>query len=238
MGRDLVATKLRAALDAEGRWPDWHLLWEQHPLIDWLLDALGSAYARGEAPLLRITSLGKGQALFLLQGMLFNHESEAVEARWMGLSVDMGSSAATIATDTLSLDDVVRRVGLREGMVNPGSPSTRLAALQKPIPAVVAEARARLERDRKEHMRTEVLKRARAETRRLQKWATRSLAVIDAQASAWSRRSARIPRHVEERMARDRQAVERARKNHEQLLESLKAAGAPHVRLAAVFSGE
>lgn len=238
MGRDLVATKLRAALDAEGRWPDWHLLWEQHPLVDWLLDALGSAYARGDAPLVRIQALGKAQVIFLLQGMLFNHESEAVEARWMGLSVDVTSAGVAIATDTLSLDDVVQRVGLREGMVNPGKPSSRLAVLQKHVPAVVAEARTRLERDRKEHMKTAVSKRARTETRRLNDWAERSLAVIDAQASAWSKRSARIPRHVEERMGRERQAVELARRNHEQLLKSLQSLGAPHIRVAAVFSGE
>jgi ERCC4-related helicase len=53
MGVELVSSKLRAALDEEGRWPEWHLLWEQHPIVEWLLDALGSAYARGEAPLLR-----------------------------------------------------------------------------------------------------------------------------------------------------------------------------------------
>ena len=51
MGRGVVTDKLRVALDDEGRWPDWHLLWEQHPIVEWLLDALGSAYARGEAPL-------------------------------------------------------------------------------------------------------------------------------------------------------------------------------------------
>jgi hypothetical protein len=48
MRRDLVMTKLRASLDSEGRWPDWHLLWEQHPLL-----AQGRAVAddagRGEA---------------------------------------------------------------------------------------------------------------------------------------------------------------------------------------------
>jgi len=30
MGHELVDEKLRSSLDGEGRWPDWHLLWEQH----------------------------------------------------------------------------------------------------------------------------------------------------------------------------------------------------------------
>jgi len=233
MGRDLVATKLRAALDAEGRWPDWHLLWEQHPLVDWLLDALGAAYARGDAPLLRVSSLGAGQSIFLLQGMLFNHESEAVEARWLGLSVD----GARIGSDTLTLDDVVRRVGLRDGMVNPGKASEKQPALQKLVAQIIVEARARLLKDRQAHVKADLAKRARSETRRVEAWAAASLAVIERQAAGWAKRG-KVPRHVEERMARERQHVELAKKNHEQLLQSLTATGAPHIRLAAVFSGE
>ena len=55
--REQVTKLLRSALEGDGSWPDWHLLWEQHPLVDWLLDALGASYARHEAPVLRVASL-------------------------------------------------------------------------------------------------------------------------------------------------------------------------------------
>jgi ERCC4-related helicase len=234
MGREQVSKKLRDALDSEGRWPDWHLLWEQHPLVEWLLDALGSAYARGEAPLLRVPALGKGKALFLIQGLMFNHESEAVEARWLGIPLD----GASIAPDTLDLAQVLARVGLRSGLVNSGKASARGEALQGLVPGVVATARERLVRDRQQRVKADLMKRVRKETRRLEDWARDSLAQIDQQATSWTKRAARVPRHVEDRMHRERDHIGAIQRNHQQLLESLQASGEPYVRLAAVFSGE
>ncbi len=234
MGRELVMTKLRAALDEEGRWPDWHLLWEQHPLVEWILDALGSAYARGEAPLLRVPSLGRDNALFLLQGSMFNHESEAVVARWMGLVTHGG----TIAAETLSLEQVIERVGLQQGLVNTGKLSERSKHLQGLVPALVKDATERVLAERQGFVKGELAKRARAETRRIERWVTESHAVLDRAAAAWTQRGARVPRHVEERLVRERAEILRVKENHEQLLKSLQATGAPYIRLAAVFTGD
>lgn len=234
MGRELVTSKLRTALDDEGRWPEWHLLWEQHPVVEWLLDALGSAYARGEAPLLRIPTLGKDQALFLLQGMMFNHESEAVEARWLGLA----ARGDVVAAETLDLDGVIARVGLSQTLVNTGQEVKRAPALQRLVPKVVVEARDRVIKGRKDHVKQELLKRTRAETRRLDAWATQSLALIDADERAWTARERRIPKHVQDRLQRERQDVARIQRNHEQLLRSVQAEGEPYLRVVAVFAGD
>jgi ERCC4-related helicase len=234
MGPELVASKLRAAVDDEGRWPDWHLLWEQHPLMEWLLDALGSAYASGEAPLLRIPALGKDHALFLVQGVMFNHESEAVEARWLGMQVH----GATIAAETLGLEQVMKRVGLPGAIVNSGKPVPGASALQRLVPAVVNEARDRVIAGRKEHVKKDLVKRARDETRRLQAWVARSLALIEAGQEKWTARGVRVPRHVEQRLSEEREHVSRVQRNHEELLRSLQATGEPCLRLAAVFAGQ
>jgi hypothetical protein len=234
MGRELVTSKLRTALDDEGRWPDWHLLWEQHPIVEWLLDAMGSAYARGEAPLLRIPALGKGQALFLLQGMMFNHESEAVAARWLGIS----TRGAVIATEDLDLGHVIERVGLSDAMVNTGQDVAQKAALQRLVPAVVAEARQRVVAGRRELVRTELNKRVRRETRHLEAWARRSLELIDTQEGAWTAKDRKVPKHVQQRLNEERKYVGHVQRNHEQLLKSLQAIGEPYIRMVAVFSGE
>lgn len=234
MGRELVSSKLRTALDDEGRWPDWHLLWEQHPMVEWLLDALGSAYARGDAPLLRIPGLGKDHAVFLMQGLMFNHESEAVEARWLGLE----AQGTTLATDTLDLNGVIDRIGLGQPLVNSGQAVKRTAALQALVPAVVAEARARVTRGRQEHVKAELIKRVRTETRRLEAWATQSLALVDADEHKWSGGERRIPRHVQERISRERAHIAHVRANHEQLLKSVQAIGEPYIRVVAVFAGD
>jgi len=234
MGRELVATKLRSALDEEGRWPDWHLLWEQHPLVQWLFDALGSAYARGECPLLRVPALGKKGAVFLVQGFLHNHESEAVEARWLGLT----AQGEKLDLETLDLDAVMQRVGLCGGLVNTGKASERTATLQAFVPIIIEEARTRLMRDRSQHVRDHVAQRVRKETRRLEKWATDSLTEIGKREGAWANRGSQVPVHIAAKLNRERDHVGQVRKNHEQLLKSLAAQGAPYLRLAAVFAGE
>ncbi|MBK6514304.1 MAG: hypothetical protein IPG04_09320 [Polyangiaceae bacterium] len=223
MGRELVATKLRTALDEEGRWPDWHLLWEQHPLVEWLFDALGSAYARGEAPLVRVPALPKQEAVFLLQGFVHNHESEAVEARWMGLVAQGTSSSPT----PLELDEVMAKVGLAKGLVNHGKPSERKAALQAFVPAVIEEARARLLKDRAQHIKDSVAQRVRKETRRLEAWAKDSLAEITRREGAWSKTGRKPPPHIASKLQREREHVAKVQANHQQLLKSLTAHGAP-----------
>jgi ERCC4-related helicase len=234
MERDVVASKLRAALDNEGRWPDWHLLWEQHPLVDWLFDALGSAYARGQAPLLVAPAVGKGAAVFLLQGMLFNHEAEAVEARWIGVPIQGGK----INPESLGLDQVMDRVGLRGALVNRGTPSARLAELQALVPSIVEEARGRVMRERQKFVKDELLKRARSEQRRLDAWVTKSHEEIEKRRTRWESKLGRLPKHLAPRLAQERRHIEQVKQNHEQLLRSLKAEGAPYIRLAAVFAGE
>lgn len=234
MGRAVVADKLRSALDAEGRWPDWHLLWEQHPLVDWLFDALGAAYARNEAPTLVVPAVGKGGAVFLVQGMMFNHESEAVEARWLGVP----TQGAKIHPESLDLRDVMDRVGLGGALVNRGQASARGVELQALVPHIIEEARARVLRERAKRVRDEVTKRARPEARRLEAWAEKSLAVIEKHREQLEARQGRVPRHLEAKMRRQRDDIERVKKNHEQLLRSLQAEGAPYVRLAAVFAGD
>jgi ERCC4-related helicase len=234
MGRAVVAEKLRSALEDEGRWPEWHLLWEQHPIVDWLLDSLGAAYARGEAPLLRVPAVGKDNAVFLLQGLMFNHESEAVEARWLGIPV----FREALAPETLDLPAVIQRVGLSAKMVNPGHESGRRAALQKMLPGVVAEARVRMTVGRRERVKTEILGDARKLTRRLDDWAKRSLGLVTAEEDAWASRGRKPPKHVAEKHARERAYVEHVRRNHGELLKSVQAIGEPYVRVVAVFAGE
>lgn len=231
--REIVSAKLRAALDDEGRWPDWHLLWEQHPLVEWLLDTLASAYARGEAPLLSVPSLPRDQAIFLVQTVLYNRESEAVDARWLGLVANKDR----LEEGSLSLDEVMGRVRLPE-LVNRGKTVKRASALQGLVPAAVAEARFRVQRAREAHVKGGLLVRVREETRRLDAWSDQSRAYLEAKTESWRRRGAKVPSHVEEALRLEKEHIARVQRNHAELLQSVAAAGEPSVRLAAVFAGE
>jgi hypothetical protein len=184
---------------------------------------------------LRVPSLGKDQAIFLLQAVLYNHESEAVDARWLGLT----TIREKIGKETLDLNDVMKRVGLTgpTPLVN-NKEVKRARVLQSLVPAIVAETRGRVLHTRKAYVKAELMTRARTETRRLQKWAEESLAFIESRTASYRNRGAKVPRHIEERLHHEREHVGRVQRNHEEFLKSLQATGEPNVRLAAVFSGE
>ena len=236
--RDVVADKLRAALEKEGRFPAHHLLWEQHPLFDWLLDALGAAYARGEAPLIQAPKLGPDAAVYLVEGRLHNHESEAVVARFLGVE----AHGDRLSPAVLDLEEVLSRAGLSGGgaalLANANRPFVRQGALQALLPQALDVAKKALQAERQAHVTSELGKRLRRESRRVESWAERSLAAVDKQASVWGRDGRRIPRHIEERLRREREHIAHVKRNHEQTLKSLSARGEPALRLVAVFAGE
>jgi hypothetical protein len=166
--------------------------------------------------------------------MMFNHDSKAVEARWMGLT----ATGDSLSEETLGLDDVIARVGLSQPLVNSGQEPKHAAALQRMVPLVVDEARKRVTRGRKEHVRTELAKRISKETRRLEAWVERSTALIQVEEDAWTTRERRIPKHVQDRIERARQHLRNVEQNHAALLKSVQAIGEPYVRIVAVFAGD
>jgi hypothetical protein len=238
LSRALVAQNLRASLEEEGRWPDWHLLWEQHPLVEWLFDALGAAYARGEAPMVRAPALGKSTALYLLQGIFYNHESEAVLARFFAIEADLSGSTPRLAEAPVALEEVLRRTGFGPSLANPDKPFPQHVELEKLVPTVVAQARASLAEERRKQVQGELMRKVRKETRRLEDWLRASRDLLDKQEALWSRDGRRVPAHVALRLGRERDHLLKVKANHEQLLKSVSAQGDPYLRLVAVFTGE
>ncbi len=231
--KDEIARRLRAALEGDGSWPTFHLLWEQHPLLEWLLDALAASYARMEAPVLRVPSLPKGTALFLLAAQLYNRESTPVFARWFAVE----SRGLTLVEKAVPFAEVVSRVGLGGELVNQGKPSSRTEVLQGLVKRVVDQARSIVSEEREESVKR-LRKRVRDEERRVAEWYGRSIDAIKARRRRYEGQVGRVPLPLENKLRREEQAVEGARKNHREWMASLQAAGAPYVRLVAVFSGE
>lgn len=232
--RDEIAKRLRAALEGDGSWPSYHLLWEQHPLVEWLLDALAASYARMEAPVLRVPALPKDAALFLLAAQLYNRESTPVFASWFAVE----ARGLTLVEKAVPFGEVVSRVGLGGELVNPGKPSKRVELLQGLVKRVVDQARSIVSEQREEAVKR-LRGRVRAEERRVGEWYGRSIDAIKARRRRHEAQyGGRLPLALEQKLKREEQAVEGARKNHREWMASLQAAGAPYVRLVAVFSGE
>ena len=230
--REQVTKLLRSALEGDGSWPDWHLLWEQHPLVDWLLDALGASYARHEAPVLRLASLQPSQAFFLVSAQQYNHESEPVYASFFAVALE----GKLLAEAAVPFAEIAAKIGLAGELINPGKGSSRIDLLRSLVPAVIARARDIALAEREVALNP-LRSRARKETRRVAAWEERALAAITARRKRHEG-TGRIPPFVEKRLIQEEAGVRRERKNHEAWLEQLKSAGPPYLRLVAVFSGE
>jgi hypothetical protein len=63
--RRFVQDKIREARDAEKTWPDVHLLWDLHPVVEWLNYKLLINFGRAEAPVVSLRgALEPGELLF------------------------------------------------------------------------------------------------------------------------------------------------------------------------------
>src|SRR5262249_29573483 len=71
-----IAEARKRSREGESSWPREQLLWELHPVMQWLLDKVMCRFLRHEAPLVVAPKLGKGRAAYLFQGGLSNKPSQ------------------------------------------------------------------------------------------------------------------------------------------------------------------
>ena len=233
--RDTVSEQIRAAREHEGEWPAWHLLWEQHPVLEWLLDALAAAYARNEAPVVRAPRLGAKRAVFLFQVILSNQRSQPVLAEWFGVQARWAPNVAW--ESTLTLEEALDAAGFRAGLSNTGDALGDLAAVEALVPDAVARAREHAGA-RYEQALGPRRKQVREATRRLERWRTRSLEVLAAKEARYRSRSHDVLPLQEKRLAEQRARIERSASDHDLWIQGLTRHGDPHVRLCGVFVGE
>lgn len=228
----VVKEKIREALESDdGAWPEWHLLWEQHPLMDWLLDTLAAAYARHEAPVLLVPKLGK-QSLFLCSTLVSNEDSQPVHTAWFAVEAIDGKLTGM----SLSLDECLDVTGLSKGLTNPKKASAQLSALSALVPEVVARAREQVKVEREPTL--DILrKQARAEERRLVAWEAKALAAIDADEKRAQKGKSAVPAQAAKQLRLRRENVARFKRSHALWLKSLSSHGT-YVRLVAIFTGK
>lgn len=99
-------------------WPRVSLLWEQHPLVQWVNDRLITAFGRNQAPIIAVSSIDHdADLLFLISGLIPNRKGQSVVEDWFAIAFHDNTAVAT-----LSLEEVIRCSGLdASSLPNPGS---------------------------------------------------------------------------------------------------------------------
>jgi len=233
--REAVLRSIESARQEEGQWPRMHLLWELHPVTQWLTEKVLVGFERNEAPVLLTDGLEAGEGLYLFQGILSNRRAQPLIAEWFGLLWKEGK----LAGDVWPLDRVLDTLGLRESLTNSGRSSQTASALQAGLLGAVAAARAYvdgLRRDRSEEMS----RRLHDDLERLREWRNRALRAVEMPDSLFPELEARrLPRPLLERKQERQRHIQRLYEAREaDLGNTFTAEPVAYVRLAAVFCAD
>jgi hypothetical protein len=117
-------------------WPRFHLLWDLHPVMEWLNDTVLTAFGRHEAPIITLPhGLHSGEVIFLTIGLIPNRKGHPLIHRWFGVQFLRGSFQ-TIQY----LPEVIHRTGLGRTTIPNPNREIDTAPLQKLLPRAITEA--------------------------------------------------------------------------------------------------
>ncbi len=231
--RELVMNALEKAREANVRWPEWELFWEQHPVAEWLTDRVLGEFGRHEAPVLKIQQgLNGEECLFLCQGLISNFRSQPVLINWFGVPITDGDVG-----EALTLSEVLELTGIETAPANPGSPpaDTTLERLNNYRVSVVEKAREFMLEERNNRAET-ISEPLRDGVRRLAAWKKESLEVFAGRQLQLLKGSSSKQTILEKRMEREEKRVNDIYKaRHEWINDGLRTSKQPFVRITAVF---
>ena len=117
--RAAVMREIRECRKEDQRWPRVHLLWQQHPALEWLQDKVLFAFGRHDAPVVAVPGLAPGEVIVLGTGIIPNRKGHALIQRWVGVRFESGT-----LRDTLDLPAVIARTRFgRDEIPNPATPA-------------------------------------------------------------------------------------------------------------------
>ncbi len=143
--RRLVKDAIKRSRAEEQKWPDVHLLWDLHPVVEWLNFKLLVTFQRRQAPVIRLAgNLPAGDSMFLMQAEIPNKKGQPVIHEWFALHYS-GMAEKGI----LPLEEFLERTQLgRRNYPNPGGFDVPVA-LSSLLPDAVRAARLHMSDRRK-----------------------------------------------------------------------------------------
>lgn len=240
--RALVQQALTDSRRDPSRWPEWQLLWQQHPVMEWLNDRVLAHFGRHEAPVLRVhDGLHAGEAAFVFQAVLSNQQSQPMVLDWLAVrfadTTQTSPEALAKHPPTVEpFEPLALAVKLHQPLSNAGKAldTSRLLLLRS---AAVAAATRHMQAVRKERGKA-LLPTIKAEQQRVAAWAERVTHTLAQQDQALAARGLKpdSPQRLE--LARRSADAERELSDRKRWVEERFTTGAePYLRLALVLKG-
>lgn len=143
---DRVQASIRdAALNPNSSWPQLQLLWELHPVMQWMEDWATGSFGRHSAPVLHLPDrLAKDEVWILMQAGYPNRRGYTPVHDWAAVRVAEGKA------EVLSRRALMEKIDFRKPLINAGDPLP-LERLEKLLPACVDAVRNHAEEKKKRY---------------------------------------------------------------------------------------
>jgi len=228
--RDLIKKEIKRCRKEENAWPEVTLLWEQHPVLNWVNDKVVAAFGRHEAPVLSLAGcLKPDETIFLVSGLIPNLKSHPLIQRWFGLRFRDGKF-----TDALEFADVLKCTRLHEKRYPNANRPIDLVAFKELLPAVVAKARERMSQCRAEYVER-ITPQLNEHTARLNELRNKRFDQLELRFAGEVQIS---PRQLNKK-ERERREIEKIFNEWQTwVVDTMKTEDNPYIRIVAVLKGE
>lgn len=227
---DAIAEARKKGEDGHAAWPRAQLLWEHHPLVQWLTDRVLQNFERHEAPVLGTPGLAEGTTWTLFQGQISNARGLPVLVEWFAVPNHPEAPIQNLA-------QVFAAVDLGAGSANRGLPEARINEAQLELKQVVERARGYLSEKRTLRGREKREELAHYE-QKFKDWAERAKERARKKQNPQGLRRDQIPRDRLEKLEQRIHSIEqREASQTEWLKKSFRTEDNPYLVVAAVFVG-
>ncbi|POZ50727.1 DEAD/DEAH box helicase [Methylovulum psychrotolerans] len=135
--KSAIETAINESRQSEQSWPVVHYLWEQHPVFQWLNNKVAGGFKRQQAPVIVAgAKLAKGEVIYITYSLIANQKGQPLIQRWLGIGFINGQFNGIDA-----LEEVLKRIGLSQGLPNSGEASSVFNQLAAQLPEVVKQTK-------------------------------------------------------------------------------------------------
>lgn len=227
---DRVQESIRdAALNPNSSWPQLQLLWELHPVMQWMEDWATGSFGRHSAPVLHLPDrLAKDEVWVLMQAGYPNRRGYTPVHDWAAIRVVDGKA------EVHSRRALMERIDFRKALINAGE-TLSLEPLEKLLPVCVGAVRNHVE-EKKERYEEETRPKLDQQLSELDKLREKQLGLFDELPGAVD--ETQLTR-TQQKELRQIEFIENTFKNARDYIREVYELGRePFIQVVAVFCGD
>ena len=227
--REAIMAEIKRSRKEEKIWPRIHLLWEQHPAVNWINDKVVAAFGRNQAPVITLNGgLQDGEATFIMSGLIPNRKGHPLVHRWFGVHFENGKSGSIV-----DFEEVLKKTGINQRQYPNQNTDQNSGKLKQSLPVAVENALQWMKLRRKE-FEEQINDKLNVQYRELERLKGKKYLQLEIR---FSQNGA--PGQISvDRKERERREIDRLFKEYlDWIQETMTTEDNPYVRVVAVLKG-